>query len=146
MVTSLEYIKKVTGGTEVDITGWENDTPFVCKLKRVSLLGLVSKGSIPNPLMGPVMALFDGDVEKIDKINAKEMSDIIELFCKATMVEPTYQDVEDFLTDIQRTEIFNYAQGGLSQLQTFRNQRANSDTNNNVAGLPQKTKRATKSK
>lgn len=146
MVTSLEYIKNITNGTEVEISGWEEKTPFVCKLKRVSLLNLVGKGTIPNPLMGPVMALFDGDKAKIDKINAKEMADIIELFCKVTLVEPSYEDVEDSLTDVQRTEIFNYAQGGVSQLKSFRNQRANTISNNNVDGLPQKTKRNTKSK
>lgn len=146
MVTSLEYIKKVTGGNEVEISGWETGTPFVCMLKRVSLIALVSNGSIPNPLMSPVMALFDGDQQKIDKINAKEMSDIIELFCKNTMVEPKYEEVQEYLTDVQRTEIFNFAQGGLSQLSTFRKQRTNLVGDNNGNGLPQKTKRNTKPK
>lgn len=146
MVTSLEYIKQVSAGNEVEIAGWEEGTPFICKLKRVSLIGLVSSGSVPNPLMQPVMALFDGNQEKIEKINAKEMSDIIELFCKNTMVEPRFEEVSEYLTDVQRTEIFNFAQGGLSQLATFRRQRANSISNNNSDGLQKKTKRNIKSK
>lgn len=146
MVTSLEYIKNVTDGTEVEISGWEDNIPFTCRLKRVSLLNLVGKGIIPNPLMGPVMALFDGDEAKIDKINAKEMADIIALFCKVTLVEPTYEEIDEYLTDVQRTEIFNYAQGGLSQLQTFRNQRKRLIGNNNVTGLQEEAKRNPKSK
>lgn len=146
MITSLDYIKKISEGNEIEVSGWETGVPFICKLKRVSLIGLVSSGSVPNPLLPPVMALFDGNSEKIEKINAKEMSDIIELFCKNTMVEPKYVDVAEYLTDVQRTEIFNYAQGGLSQLESFRKQRTNIISNNNGDGLSQKTKRNTKSK
>lgn len=140
MVTDLDYIKKISQGTEIELTGWEKDIPFVCKVKRVSMLGLVSLGKIPNPLLGPVMALFDGDKQKINKINAKEMSDIIEVFCKNTLLEPSYEQVKEVLTDQQRTELFNYAQGGVVQLEKFRNKRRNTVDNINVDGLQTKTK------
>ena len=115
-------------------------------MKRVSLLGMVSKGKIPNPLLGPVMAIFDGDKAKVDKINAKEMTDIIELFCKETLVEPAYSEVVDYLTDVQRSEIFNFSQGGLSMLESFRNKRTNLVADDNSKELQSKTKRNTKSK
>lgn len=122
-VTNIDYIKKISDGQVIEITGWEEDIPFICKVKRVSLLNLVSKGRIPNSLLGPVMALFDGDKEKVDKIDAKQMADIIEIFCSGTLVNPSYEEVGDYLTDTQRTELFNFAQGGLKQLESFRNQR-----------------------
>lgn len=120
MVTDLEYIKNISNGQEVELSGWEEGIPFVCKLKRISMLNLVAKGKVPNPLLPAVMNLFDGKKEKVNKVTAKEMTDIIELFCKETLVEPQYKEVSDYLTDLQRTEIFNYAQGGVRQLEKFR--------------------------
>ena len=119
MVTSLEEIKRLANGEEVELTGW-NDEPFVCKLKRVSMMNLVVKGNIPNPLLPAVSALFDGKKEEIEKISAKQMSDIIDIFCRSVLVEPKFEEVEDYLTDQQRTEIFNYSQGGLKRLEKFR--------------------------
>lgn len=130
MITSLDEIKKIADGAEVEIDGWEPEVPFVCKLKRVSMMHLVSKGKIPNPLMPAVIALFNGKKDEVNKVDAKQMSDIIDLFCKATLVEPTYEEVEEFLTDSQRTQIFNYAQGGLKRLEKFRKDKG--DTNSNL--------------
>ena len=45
-VTSIEYLKKIAEGQEVKLTGW-GEEPFVCKLKRPSMLGLVANGDIP---------------------------------------------------------------------------------------------------
>lgn len=146
MVTSLEYIKKIAEGNEVEITGWEEGVPFVCKLKRVSLFGLVSEGAIPNPLLTPVMALFDGKKEDVKNISAKEMADIMEIFCKHTLVEPKYEEVREYLTDIQRSEIFNYSQGGLKMIESFRKNRENLIRNNDGKGLQDKAKRNTKPK
>ena len=139
-VTDLNYIKKIYEGTEVEISGWESDVPFVCKLKPVSLFGMINEGKIPNPLLTPVMALFDGKKDKIDKITAKEMTDIIDLFCRQTLVEPNYEEVKEFLTDVQRTEIFNYAQGGLKQLEKFRSERKRLVSDLNSDRLQKKTK------
>lgn len=63
MVTSLEYIKKIAEGSEIEIIGWEDDVKFVCKLKRVSMLNLVSSGAIPN-----FKSLTGKDYNYLDKI------------------------------------------------------------------------------
>lgn len=120
MITSLEEIKAIAGARELEIEGWEKETPFVCKLKRISLLELASKGKIPNGLMSTVMALFEGDKAKTDKIDVKDFAQVMDLFCEMSLVEPNYKEVKEYLTDNQKTQIFNYAQKGLKALEKFR--------------------------
>lgn len=117
-VTKLEDIKKISG-VEVPLPGWIPEEPFICRLKRVSILDLATKGKIPNPLLGTVIDMFEKKA-KIDKPeDMVQMFDVINLFCEVSMVEPTYEEVENIvsLTDEQRMEIYNFAQEGVRKIQ-----------------------------
>ena len=50
ILLGLFNLKKIAEGQEVELIGW-GEEPFVCKLKRPSMLGLVANGDIPNPLL-----------------------------------------------------------------------------------------------
>ena len=119
MVTSIEDIKKKLT-TEVSIHGWD-DEPFVCRLKRVGILDMASSGKIPNALMGTVVALFDKRVELKKAEDIKNMAEVINLFCKVAMIEPTYEEVEAImpLTDEQRMDIFTFTQSGVKMITPF---------------------------
>lgn len=121
-VTSIEYLKKIAEGQEVKLTGW-GEEPFVCKLKRPSMLGLVANGDIPNPLLNAAYILFNGAKSTEDVINMKEQKELLTIMAKAAMVEPTYDDLEKIgleLTDSQLLEIYNYTQIGIKALASFR--------------------------
>ena len=109
-VTSIEDLKKIAEGQEVELLGW-NEEPFICKLKRPSMLGLVANGDIPNPLLNAAYILFNGAKTTKDVINMKEQKELLTIMAKAAMVDPTYDDLEKIgleLTDAQLLEIFNY--------------------------------------
>ena len=121
-VTSIEKLKKIAQGQEVELQGWDEE-PFVCVLKRPSLLGLVENGDIPNPLLHAAYILFNGSNNPKDQVNLKEMNDLYRIIAKAAMVNPTYDQVVEAgleLTDMQLLEIFSFTQIGVQGLISFR--------------------------
>ena len=126
-VTSIEKLKQLSQGQEVGLQGWDEE-PFVCILKRPSLLGLVENGDIPNPLLHAAYILFNGSNDPKDQINLKEANDLYRIIAKAAMVNPTYQDVIDAgleLTDMQLLEIYRFTQLGVKSLISFRSKQEN---------------------
>ena len=132
-VTSLENLKKIAKRQEVELLGW-GEEPFVCKLKRPSMLGLVANGEIPNPLLNAAYILFNGAKTTKDVINMKEQKELLTIMAKAAMVEPTYTDLEEIgleLTDTQLLEIYNYTQIGVKALTSFRTKQQDSKNTEN---------------
>ena len=121
-VTSIEKLKKLAQGQEVELQGWDEE-PFVCVLKRPSLLGLVENGDIPNPLLHAAYILFNGSNNPKDQVNLKEANDLYRIIAKAAMVSPTYEQLEEIgleLTDMQLLEIYRFTQLGVKSLISFR--------------------------
>ena len=121
-VTSIEKLKKLSQGQEVELQGWDEE-PFVCVLKRPSLLGLVENGDIPNPLLHAAYILFNGSNNPKDQVNLKEANDLYRIIAKAAMVSPTYEQLEEIgleLTDMQLLEIYRFTQLGVKSLISFR--------------------------
>ena len=121
-VTSIEKLKKLSQGQEVELQGWDEE-PFVCVLKRPSLLGLVENGDIPNPLLHAAYILFNSSNNPKDQVNLKEMNDLYRIIAKAAMVNPTYDQVVEAgleLTDMQLLEIYRFTQLGVKSLISFR--------------------------
>ena len=130
-VTSLEKLKSLSEGQEVELPGWD-DEPFICKLKRPSLLGLVEGGQIPNPLLNAAYILFNGAKSQKDVLNMKEQKEILDIVARAAMVEPTYQQIKDVgleLTDLQLLDIYNFTQLGVRSLISFRTKQGNIKNN-----------------
>ena len=121
-VTSIVKLKQLSQGQEVELQGWDEE-PFVCVLKRPSLLGLVENGDIPNPLLHAAYILFNGSNNPKDQVNLKEMNDLYRIIAKAAMVNPTYDQVVEAgleLTDMQLLEIYRFTQLGVKSLISFR--------------------------
>lgn len=121
-VTSLEKLKELSEGQEVELVGWDKN-PFICKLKRPSLLGMVASGEIDNPLLNATHILFHGPTSPKDVVSMKEKNEIFNRVAKVAMVEPTYDQVKEAgleLTDLQLMEIFNFTQNGVQSLISFR--------------------------
>lgn len=132
-VTSLDKLKQLSKGQEVELQGWDEE-PFICKLKRPSLLGLVEQGEIPNPLLNAAYILFNGAKTPKDTINLKEQKELYTIVAKAAMVEPSYSQLEDIgleLTDMQLLEIFRFSQLGVQSLISFRSKQQDSKNNKN---------------
>lgn len=124
MVTKIEEIKNA-GVQEVALTGFVPREPFYVKLKRPSLMRLAKDGEIPNQLLGAAAKLFNDGVSQMteDGERFKELSEAVICLAKASLVEPSYDDLEAAgieLTDDQLLDIYLYTQKGVQMLQGFR--------------------------
>lgn len=134
-----DFIKKAV--KTIKISGFEEGEEIEVKVKKPSLLHIMSYGNIPNPLMETVKKIF---AKKLTKKEAKKVSKqdevrVIDVFVSGALVEPAYDEVKEYLTDDQRNEIFAFAVGGLKDLESFRTQQADVKPNTDVEDVPEKT-------
>lgn len=122
-VTTVEQFKN-KAMQEVEISGFEPDTTVTVKLKKLSLIGLVSSGKVPNQLMSAVTKLFSGgDMSKAQtKVlnNLSDMDKLLDIVCTEALVEPKYVDIKEYITDAMKMDIFDWSQGGIQELKPFR--------------------------
>lgn len=124
-VTSLESLKEFAQGAEVELPGFVEGEPFIARLRRPSLFQMAQDGTIPNPLLGAAAELFRGGVLDAagDKENVKSTAEVLRIFARASLVEPTYEALEEMnlpLTDMQLMQIYNYGITGVDSLGRFR--------------------------
>ena len=98
----------------------------MARLTRPSMLAMVKEGKIPNTLLTSANEIFQngvGSYDSEDKDALKELFDVIEIICEASLLEPTLSDIKNAgitLTDEQMMFIFSYAQQGVKALESFR--------------------------
>lgn len=123
MATKIEDIKG-KDVQEVALPGFVPEEPFVVRLRRPSLLLLAREGKIPNALLGAAAKLFGEGLNSGKTGPAfKEMGEAMVYLAKASLVEPTYEELEKAgirLTDAQLTDIYLYTQKGVQNLDLFR--------------------------
>lgn len=133
-ITSIEEFRNQSQPL-VDIVGFEPGQYITIRLRRISLMTLCKSGKIPNSLLQKSTQLFNGAKTNGEKVNeAKLLENISELdginqimdtVCEAAMIEPKFEEVKEFLTDEQKTEIFQWTQGGVKALESFRAEQGN---------------------
>ena len=125
-VTSLRELETYKDGKIIELPPFAEGQPFVAKIKRPSMLALVKEGKIPNSLLTSANSIFQngvGSYDSEDKEALKELFDVIDIICDASLVEPTLQDIKDIglsLTDEQMMFLFSYTQNGVKALDSFR--------------------------
>lgn len=125
-ITSFEDLKRYAKGSVVKLPPFAEGQPFVARIKRPSLMELVKNGEIPNELLTRANALFfdpNKAVEYEDEDTMKQIFEIVDSICKASFIEPTYEEIIESgvkLTDEQMMFIFQYSQKGVQALESFR--------------------------
>lgn len=125
--TSIAEIKRQAGGEFVELPGFIEGEHFIVKLRRPSLLAMVRQGRIPNTLLNEATELFSNGTSTVGRNNEnslKEMMDVIEIICEASLIQPTWKELKDNdieLTDEQLMAMFSYSQRGIKGVEQFRN-------------------------
>jgi len=119
-ITAEEFLGKAT--QIIDIHGWEPGETIPVKVRRVSMTSLIASGQVPNMLLKHA---YSNAEEFVDDAKAKaetaaQAMAMVDAVAKAVLLEPSWNEVGEFLTDEQKIDLFNYAQGGLASLETFR--------------------------
>lgn len=138
-MNSQEFIKKAV--KNIKISGFEDGEEIEVKVKKPSLLHIMSYGNIPNPLMETVRKIFEKKLTKseAESVSKQDEVRIIDVFISGTLVEPTYDEIKEYLTDDQRNEIFTFAVGGLKAVESFRTEQTNAELSTDGEDVPEKT-------
>lgn len=133
-ITSLDQLKVMAKGDIIELPRFKEDMPFVVRVKRISLLGLMKKNVIPNTLLSAAEELFYG--KKASKgVDLDQLTNVMYIMAENALVEPSMKDFESVgleLTDEQLVSLFNYTQKGLEGIKTFHTN--SEDTVNTVNG------------
>lgn len=136
-ITSLKALQEYAEGQVVELPPFAEGQPFVARICRPSMLILAKSGKIPNELLDTANNLFVNgkpDIKKdLDVLST--VYDLLEVFCEACFLEPTYQELKDIglqLTDEQLMFVFNYAQTGVRALEPFREQSKSIESLRNI--------------
>lgn len=126
--TSLEQIAKYKEGVVVELPPFADGQPFVARMIRPSMLGLIKSGKIPNSLLNQATSLFANGANALNgsgknTTTANELFDVIDVIVDAALLEPTISDIRSVgmdLSDDQLMAIFSYTQKGIKALEQFR--------------------------
>lgn len=127
-ITSLEDLKEYARGQIVELPAFADGQPFVARLKRPSMIDIISSGALPNSLLSRATSLFMSGANSIgeeDYEALKGFGSILDCLCESSFVEPTYEQIKECgieLTDDQKMFMFNYSQTGVKALESFRNE------------------------
>jgi len=108
----------ITNGEVVNLPPFSNGKPLVAQLKSPSILTLCATGIIPNELLSEAQDIYEGKDMQAGKI--KDYGKVMIVVAEATLIEPKYEDIKDYLNSRQLISIYNYAQAGVRALIPFR--------------------------
>ena len=126
----------------LEIPDFENKGVINVRVQRPRLMSMAAQGQIPNHLISIATEVIGGK-EKSKKTDATILKDaalMMELYSKACLVEPTYEDFKDIMTDQQSDTIFRWAMGQVDSLDSFRKTKADDTDNNNSKEIQKDTK------
>lgn len=129
----------------IPIPGFGQDSePIYIQIKSTGIMNLLANGRIPNTLLGKVTELF-GDNSKVEKDSIpttditsaqrqealdkltksdsgiQDMAELLRVFASAAMVNPSYDEVKEYMTDDQLMAIFSAMYGEVTEVESFRN-------------------------
>lgn len=126
--TSLEQIASYKEGVVVPLPPFADGQPFVARMVRPSMLGLVKSGKIPNKLLNQATSLFANGAAALNNngknfANLSDLFEVVDVIVDAALKEPTLKDIRSVgmdLSDDQLMAIFSYTQNGVKALEQFR--------------------------
>lgn len=136
-VTPIAQLIKYKDGQIVELPEFGEGQPFVARLRRPSLMGLVKSGRIPNSLMKQATSLFSKGSNSLNDRNGNTITDMLEIMdivVEEAMVEPKYSELKENdinLSDDQIMAIFTYTQQGVDYLKRFHTEREDIKPNRN---------------
>jgi len=144
-VTSLEELREIARGEVIPLPGFTANKPFAVRVKRVSLLGLVQKGTIPNTLLGAANELFYGksSTNNNKSVDMKELTKVMTIMAESALLEPTAAQMKELeleLTDTQIVALFNYTQEGFKGIEKFHKESTNNVSSDDGEKLQNKAK------
>ena len=147
IITAEQFRSKAV--SIIKIPGFEQNEVFEIKVRKLSIVGLMSSGKIPNSLMKVVKDAFagiksstqNGGEDNTEAImdKAGDIGKLMDIVCREAMLEPTFEEVEDVMNDAQKIAVFQFTQGGVEAVQPFPAIEGDTGHTNDVENVPSQT-------
>lgn len=137
-ILSIEQLKKMAT-TVIEIPDFEGVGKIKVRVQKPRLMAMAVQGKIPNHLLGIVNDMMFPKNKDKKELKIEDISKTYELYCRACLVEPSYEEMKDIITDDQMIAIFDWAEGKVNQLNTFRDDKRDGSSNNNGEQVREKT-------
>ena len=142
IITAEQFKNKAV--SVIPIPGFDEGETFEIKVKKLSIVGLMSSGKIPNSLMKVVKDAFEGikssngaeNGESAVMDKAGEIGKLLDIVCKEAMLEPTFDDVKDVMNDAQKLAVFQFTQGGVDEVKPFPGVEGDTGHTSDVENVP----------
>lgn len=128
-IISIQELKKMAMPI-IEIPDFEGTGTIKVRVQKPRLMAMAAQGKIPNHLLGIVNNMMFPSKKEKKEPNIEEIARIYELYCRACLVEPSYDEVKDIITDEQMEAIFDWAMGDMKKLETFRSNEGDGSSNN----------------
>ena len=140
-VLSIEQLRQMAQPV-IEIPDFESKGTIKIRVQKPRLMTMVVQGKIPNHLMSKVNEMITGKSSKKEKeeMQVTDIAQMMEIYCQSCMVEPTYDEFKEIMTDEQMEAVFNWAMGTVNKIDSFRTDEGNGTSDNNGKTLPKKTK------
>lgn len=122
--------------------------PIYVQIRSAGVMNLIANGRIPNTLLGKVTELFgetqevtkdsldmksitdDQKRKALEKLNKsdsgiQDMAELLRVFAEAALVQPTYAEIGEYMTDDQLMTIFGAMYGEVASAESFRSNEGN---------------------
>lgn len=129
-ILSIEQLKNMAT-TIIEIPDFEGTGTIKVRVKKPRLIAMAAQGKIPNHLLGIVNNMMFPNKKEKKEPNIEEIAKIYELYCRACLVEPSYDEIKDIMTDEQMSAIFDWGMDGIEDLENFREDEGDGSSNNN---------------
>lgn len=138
-ILSIEQLKKMAT-TVIEIPDFEDTGTIKVRVQKPRLMAMASQGKIPNHLLGTVNNMMFPSKKEKKEPNIEEIAKIYELYCRACLVEPSYDEIKNIITDEQMEAICDWAMGDVEKLEPFRTNEGDGSSDNNGEQVREKTK------
>jgi len=108
--------------TKIQIPSYTGLELMEIEVRRPNVVRALANKEIPNPLMGAAAEVINGEKEGAEKDPVKQavrFAERVQLYCYLVMVSPTFEEVEEKLTQEQQLEIFMWAVKPFRELDRF---------------------------
>lgn len=129
--------------TIIDIPSADGLNDIAIKVKRPQLMSMMTQGKIPNQLLSIASQATLGGLKyssEDETERAKELAEWVSFYCTICMVEPSYEEVKNTITDDQALAIYAWATAPIGVLRSFRDEKKDDTDNRNGEVLSEKTK------
>ena len=118
-------LSKMKFTSTIEIPGFDiDDEDIKIEVRRPDIIRMMAAGEIPNPLLGAAYAAVNGyNITKKEEnleAEAKRLMELTDLYCTVCMVNPTFEELKDYMTDEQRMSVLAWATTSVALLRRFR--------------------------